>query len=232
MDMKTGKFLLLALVGACAVPVTAGVAFAQDASQTTAPRVGGPSRLGTAEVQAFLSAPETLLGETITPASLSLQVRGLAISSEETLAPLLALVSSANNQQIGSIASGLARAVRVLSASTDPADLALASRIQEESAKVTNTVFQAAFASATGEVETAALGGAAAGGAGGGAGALGGTGSASGTAGGGAVSAPTTQAQGGTSFSGASGGYFASSGGGGTTVNVVSPTIIVNVTGL
>lgn len=223
MDMNTGKFLLLALVGACAVPVTAGVAFAQEATQTAAPRVGGPSRLGTAEVQAFLNAPEALLGETITPASLSMQVRGLAISSPDTLAPLLALVSSANNEQIGSIASGLARAVRVLSASTDATDLALASNIQEEAAKVTNTVFQAAFASATGEVETAALGGAAAGGGAGGAGALGGTGSASGTAGGGtgAGSTPTTQAQG-TTFSGASNGYFASSGGGGTTVIVVS----------
>ncbi|MCM2401621.1 hypothetical protein NBH20_10675 [Rhizobium sp. S153] len=224
MDMKTGKFLLLALVGACAAPVTATVAFAQEA-----PRVGGPSRLGAAEVQAFLSAPDTLLGATITPATLSLQVRGLAISSEETLAPLLALVSSANNEQIGSIASGLARAVRVLSASTDPTDLALAARIQEESAKVTNTVFQAAFASATGEVETAALGGGAAGGGAGGAGALGGTGSASGTAGGGTGggATPTTQAQSGTTFSGASSGYFASSGGGSsTTIIVVSPSAL------
>lgn len=230
MDMKTGKFLLLALVGACAAPVTATVAFAQEAPQTAAPRVGGPSRLGAAEVQAFLSAPDTLLGATITPATLSLQVRGLAISSEETLAPLLALVSSANNEQIGSIASGLARAVRVLSASTDPTDLALAARIQEESAKVTNTVFQAAFASATGEVETAALGGGgAAGGGAGGAGALGGTGSASGTAGGGTGggATPTTQAQSGTTFSGASSGYFASSGGGSsTTIIVVSPSAL------
>lgn len=229
MDMKTGKFLLLALVGACAAPVTATVAFAQEAPQTAAPRVGGPSRLGAAEVQAFLSAPDTLLGATITPATLSLQVRGLAISSEETLAPLLALVSSANNEQIGSIASGLARAVRVLSASTDPTDLALAARIQEESAKVTNTVFQAAFASATGEVETAALGGGAAGGGAGGAGALGGTGSASGTAGGGTGggATPTTQAQSGTTFSGASNGYFASSGGGSsTTIIVVSPSAL------
>lgn len=227
MDMKTGKFLLLALVGACAAPVTATVAFAQEAPQTAAPRVGGPSRLGAAEVQAFLSAPDTLLGATITPATLSLQVRGLAISSEETLAPLLALVSSANNEQIGSIASGLARAVRVLSASTDPTDLALAARIQEESAKVTNTVFQAAFASATGEVETAALGGGGAGA--GGAGALGGTGSASGTAGGGTGggATPTTQAQSGTTFSGASSGYFASSGGGSsTTIIVVSPSAL------
>lgn len=229
MDMKTGKFLLLALLGACAAPVTATVALAQEAPQTAAPRVGGPSRLGAAEVQAFLSAPDTLLGATITPATLSLQVRGLAISSEETLAPLLALVSSANNEQIGSIASGLARAVRVLSASTDPTDLALAARIQEESAKVTNTVFQAAFASATGEVETAALGGGAAGGGAGGAGALGGTGSASGTAGGGTGggATPTTQAQSGTTFSGASSGYFASSGGGSsTTIIVVSPSAL------
>ncbi|ATN32338.1 hypothetical protein ACO34A_00740 [Rhizobium sp. ACO-34A] len=227
MDMKTGKFLLLALVGTFAVPVTTSVAFAQEAPQ--APRAGSLSRLGAAEVQAFLSAPETLLGETITPASLSLQVRGLAISSEDTLAPLIALVSSANNEQIGSIAAGLARAVRVLSASTDPADLALASRIQEEAAKVTNPIFQAAFSGATGEVETAALGGGAAGGGAGGAGALGGTGSASGTGGGtGEASTPATQAQG-TSFSGASGGFFASSGGGGTTTPVVSPTIVINV---
>ncbi len=225
MDMKTGKFLLFALAGACAVPVTAGVSFAQEASQP-APlgvRQGGP--LSQAEVQAFLNAPQSLLVDTISPASLSLQVRGLAISSEETLAPLLALVSSANNEQIGSIAAGLARAVRVLSASTDPTDLAYAARIQEEAAKVTNTIFQAAFAGATGEVETAALGVGAAGGDDGGAGALGGTGGGAGGTGGGtgAAATPTSQA-GGTSFSGASGGFFASSGGGGTTTTVVSPS--------
>lgn len=221
--MKAGKFLLFALAGACAVPVTAGVSFAQETSQPAplAVRQGGP--LSSAEVQAFLNAPQSLLVGTISPASLSLQVRGLAVSSEETLAPLLALVSSANNEQIGSIASGLARAVRVLSASTDPNDLAYAARIQEEAAKVTNTVFQAAFASATGEVETAALGLGAAGAAAGGAGALGGTGGASGTGGGtGAAATPTSQA-GGTTFSGASSGFFASSGGGGTTTTVVSP---------
>lgn len=224
MDMKTGKFLLLALVGACAVPVTTSVAFAQET-----PRVGNLSRLGAAEVQAFLNAPETLLGETITPASLSLQVRSLAISSPETLAPLLALVSSASNEQIGAIAAGLARAVRVLSASTDPVDLAYAAKIQEEAAKVASAAFQAAFAGATGEVETAALGAAAAGA---GAGDLGGTSAAGGGGGGGGggntgeASTPSSQGQSSTSFSGASGGFFASSGGGGTTTIVVSPSAL------
>lgn len=223
MDMKTGKFLLMALVGACTVPVTTSVAFAQEA------RVGGPARLGSAEIQAFLSSPEALLGETVTPASLSLQVRGLAISSPETLAPLLALVSSASNEQAGAIAAGLARAVRVLSASTDPADLTYASHIQEEAAKVASTAFQAAFASATGEAETAALGPAAASSS---AGDLGGTSAAGGGGGGagggntGEASTPSSQAQSATTFSGASSGFFASSGGGGTTTTVVSPSAL------
>jgi len=179
-----------------------------------------PARLSDEEIAAFLKSPDSLLEQFVTGGlPMSTRVRSLAGSSPDTLDPILALVPKANIQQIAAIGAGLARAARALT-TINPEYAAL---IQEKIVKLNDDGLSVAFVTATGEVQTAALGAGGGGaGAGGGASGIGGNGQAGGGAagaGGDAATATTTQ-----SFSGAgSSQFFASDNAGDSTSVSVSP---------
>lgn len=192
----------------------------------TKPAINGtffvaPAKMADEEVKAFLGSPDSLLEEFLTGGlPLSTRVRSLAGSSPETLDPIVALVPKANTQQMVAIGAGLARAARAL-ATINPEYAAL---IQEKIATLNNPGLNVAFASALGEIQTAALGGGGAGaGAGAGAAGIGGGGVAGGgSAGTNGDEAIATSAE---TFNGRSStqSFFASDNAGNSTSDSVSP---------
>lgn len=177
------------------ISVVFGVAGAS--AQTNAPAAGcfvEPAKLPNADIQAFLDAPDALLTQFPSGGlTLSSQVRSLAGSSADALAPLLTLAKQASPSQAAAIGAGLARVAR----SCVAADPEYVAQIQAAIADVEVAGLETAFTSGLNETQTAALGGGAGGGAAaaGGASAIGGGGASdggAGTSGDGSTSTPTT----------------------------------------
>ncbi|MEV4609860.1 hypothetical protein MRBLMR1_004960 [Neorhizobium sp. LMR1-1-1.1] len=164
------------------ISVVFGVASASG--QTTAPAAGcfvEPAKMPNTDIQSFLDAPEALLTQFPSGGlTLSSQVRSLAGSSADTLAPLMALAKQASSSQAAAIGAGLARVARSCVA-IDPEYVA---QIQAQIADVEVAGLETAFTSGLNETQTAALGaGGGAAAAGGGASAIGGGGASDGGAG-------------------------------------------------
>lgn len=185
-------------IAAAGAIVSAVFGVAGASAQTTAPAAGcfvEPAKMPNADIQAFLDAPDALLTQFPSGGlTLSSQVRSLAGSSADALAPLLALSRQASPSQAAAIGAGLARVAR----SCVAADPEYVAQIQAEIADVEVAGLETAFTAGLNETQTAALGGGAGGGgaaAGGGASAIGGGGASNGgtsTAGDGSSSTPTT----------------------------------------
>lgn len=122
-----------------------------------------PASLPDSTIQAFLSSPSSLLEEFQTGGILlSNRVRALAGTDAAALTPIIALAGQANTAQSAALGAGLARAAAACVAAKPD----FAARIQEEVAESDNAALQTAFAAATPETQTAALGAAGAGAAG------------------------------------------------------------------
>jgi hypothetical protein len=122
-----------------------------------------PASLPDSTIQAFLSSPSSLLEEFQTGGILlSNRVRALAGTDAAALTPIIALAGQANTAQSAALGAGLARAAAACVAAKPD----FAARIQEEVAASDNAALQTAFAAATPETQTAALGAAGAAGAG------------------------------------------------------------------
>jgi hypothetical protein len=178
--------------------MSAAFGFLPANAQTTVPAAGcfiAPAKLPNADIQAFLASPPALL--TRFPSgglTLSSQVRALAGSSADALAPLLALAKQGSPSQAAAIGAGLARVARSC-VSADPQYVA---QIQADIADIKLADLETAFTAGLNETQTAAIGGGAGGGGGaaaGGASAIGGGGASNGgasTAADGSSSTPTT----------------------------------------
>lgn len=184
-------------VAAAGAIISAVFGIAGASAQTSAPAAGcfvEPAKLPNADIQAFLDAPDALLTQFPSGGlTLSSQVRSLAGSSADALAPLLALAKQASPSQAAAIGAGLARVAR----SCVAADPEYVAQIQAAIADVEVAGLETAFTSGLNETQTAALGGGAAGGAAaaGGASAIGGGGTSdggAGTSGDGSTSTPTS----------------------------------------
>lgn len=184
-------------IAAAGAIISAILSVAGANAQTTAPAAGcfvEPAKMPNSDIQAFLDAPEALLTQFPSGGlTLSSQVRSLAGSSSDALAPLLALARQASPSQTAAIGAGLARVAR----SCVAADPEYVAQIQAEIAGVELAGLETAFTSGLNETQTAALGVGAGGGAAtaGGAAGIGGGGASdggAGTAGDGSASTPTT----------------------------------------
>ncbi|MGA1830101.1 MULTISPECIES: hypothetical protein [Rhizobium] len=184
-------------VAAAGAIISAVFGIAGASAQTSAPAAGcfvEPAKLPNADIQAFLDAPDALLTQFPSGGlTLSSQVRSLAGSSADALAPLLALAKQASPSQAAAIGAGLARVAR----SCVAADPEYVAQIQAAIADVEVAGLETAFTSGLNETQTAALGGGAGGGAAaaGGASAIGGGGASdggAGTSGDGSTSTPTS----------------------------------------
>lgn len=141
-----------------------------------------PARLSDEAVNVFRNNPEALLtSNPVGGYSLSSQVRSLAGSDTESISSLVRLADNANNAQVTAVAVGLAQAATAC-VNTRPD---ISAEIQQAVAESGNQALIAAFAAASGDTQTAAVGGTGGTGAGGG-GAIGGDGAGGGGAGGGA----------------------------------------------
>lgn len=202
---------------------------ATDASAQTSAGASclvAPASLPDSTVQAFLSSPASLLTEFQTGGILmSNRVRALTGTNPSVLTPIIGLANQANPAQVAALGAGLARAAAACAA-VQPE---FAARIQEEVAETDNAALQTAFAGATPETETAALGAAGAAGAGAtGASAIGSNGTAGGGVNGtnnGAGGGSAGTASGDSAFSaGASNPYFSSASAASSTIIAVSVT--------
>jgi hypothetical protein len=204
-------------------------ALANDASAQTSAGASclvAPASLPDSTVQAFLSSPTSLLNEFQTGGILmSNRVRALTGTNPAVLTPIIGLANQANPAQVAALGAGLARAT----AACVVAQPEFAARIQQEVAETDNAALQTAFAGATPETETAALGAAGAAGAGAsGASAIGSNGNAGGgvnAAGNGGNVGPGGTASGNSAFSaGASNAFFSTGRAGSSTIISVSVT--------
>lgn len=192
-------------------------------AQTATPASGcfvSPAKLSDAEISAFLSSPQSLLTQFASGGlPLANQVRALAGSSADALAPIMALAANANPSQAAAIGAGLARAARAC-ATANPE---YAAQIQDAVAATGNRALETAFLAGGNDTQTAALGGLAGGGSPTAAG-IGGGGTPGGGANGSADGTNST-GSGNSSFgAGAGGSYFASDSGTTTRIIEVSPT--------
>lgn len=129
-----------------------------------------PAKLGDDRIAAFLAAPQALLDQNSGGGlPLANDTRGLAGSSSAAVPVLVELAKSGTPAQQAAIGAGLARAA-VACSRTNPDYAAM---IQQAVAASGIAGMITAFVSASNEVQTAAIGGAAAGGAGGAGGAAG-----------------------------------------------------------
>lgn len=141
-----------------------------------------PAKMSDQAVEGFKSNPGFLLSAN--PAGgygLSSQVRSVAGSDTDSVATLVGLAEGANDTQVAALGAGLAQAATAcVSTRPDVAEL-----IQQAVAESGNEALIAAFAAASGDTQTAALGpvGGTGGAGGGAAGGLGGTSATAGAAG-------------------------------------------------
>lgn len=210
------KFLVATvLMSAC---MGAGSASAQDAGTPGGSCFQVPAAASQAELDEFLGNPNGLLQQY--PGAglgLSSDARALAGTDADTVPVLIGLAAVASPAQQAAIAAGLAQAAAACAAQRPD----FAAYIQEQIALSGQQLLIAAFIAASGDVETAALGGGGAIGGGIGGGTTGGAiGGAAGT-GGSNSSTVSTSSGGSSNFSfGGGGGSFTEN----ARTTVVSPT--------
>jgi hypothetical protein len=179
-----------------------------------------PAKLSDDATTAFKDNPGALLAANpVGGYGLTTQVRSLAGSDTDSLSTIVGLAGSGNPEQVTSIGAGLAQAATAcVNLRPD-----IAAQIQQAVAASGNDALIAAFAAATGNTQTAAVGGVG-GGAGGGAGAggIGGGGAGAGGAGAGGGGTSTTTSNTGFSLA-TSGGTSSVSTTTETTTGFVSP---------
>ncbi|KQM31039.1 hypothetical protein ASF03_18880 [Rhizobium sp. Leaf68] len=215
---------LLAICTCAYLGFSAGV-HAQDAPSGSC--FVAPAKLPDADVQAFLSNPQSLLQQyAVGGMAMQMRVRALAGSNPATLAALISLASptSDGQAQVAAIGGGLGRAARACVV----ADPVYAGTIQRSVLESNNQPLIDAFNGANAEAPTAALGGAGAGAGAGGA-AVGGPGAGGAVGGSGLPGAQAAgsngvgQSNGSLVASASSARFFSASGGGGSSSSV-SPT--------
>lgn len=218
---------LLAICTCAYLGLSAGV-HAQDAPGGSC--FVAPAKLPDADVQAFLSNPQSLLQQyAVGGMAMQMRVRALAGSNPATLAALISLAAptSDGQAQVAAIGGGLGRAARACVV----ADPVYAGTIQRSVLESNNQPLIDAFNGANAEAPTAALGGAGGAGAGAGAGgaAVGGPGAGGAVGGSGLPGAQAAgsngvgQSNGSLVASASSARFFSASGGGGSSSSV-SPT--------
>ncbi|WP_158268041.1 hypothetical protein [Bradyrhizobium sp. MOS002] len=155
----TKRLGLKFLVGA-ALLVSVQVANAQIAGQ-------GPA-LPAATISDFKANPNQLLGQFPNGgAALRKQITDLVSSDKDTLAQIIALAKTANEDQRKAIAQGLADVAKAYATANDPA---FGGEVQRSVVQAGLPEFAKAYAEAAGDTGTAAAGGGGGGGAGGGGG--------------------------------------------------------------
>lgn len=216
---------LLAICTCAYLGFSAGV-HAQDAPSGSC--FVAPAKLPDADVQAFLSNPQSLLQQyAVGGMAMQMRVRALAGSNPATLAALISLASptSDGQAQVAAIGGGLGRAARACVV----ADPVYAGTIQRSVLESNNQPLIDAFNGANAEAPTAALGGAGGAGAGAGGAAVGGPGAGGAVGGSGLPGAQAAgsngvgQSNGSLVASASSARFFSASGGGGSSSSV-SPT--------
>ena len=143
------RFFVRCFFGSALIMLSGQVANAQIAGQS--PALQAPA------IAAFQANPGQLLSQFPNGGpDLAKQVRDLVNSDKTTLAAIIALAKTANNDQRKAIADGLAQAAKAYASSGDPAS---ANQIQQ--AVVTSGLpeFAKAYAEAAGDTGTAATGG-------------------------------------------------------------------------
>lgn len=216
---------LLAICTCAYLGLSAGV-HAQDAPGGSC--FVAPAKLPDADVQAFLSNPQSLLQQyAVGGMAMQMRVRALAGSNPATLAALISLAAptSDGQAQVAAIGGGLGRAARACVV----ADPVYAGTIQRSVLESNNQPLIDAFNGANAEAPTAALGGAGGAGAGAGGAAVGGPGAGGAVGGSGLPGAQAAgsngvgQSNGSLVASASSARFFSASGGGGSSSSV-SPT--------
>jgi len=154
--------LVSVMAAACGVLLTSGASFAQDIDQSC---FLAPAKLPASEIDGFLANPNKFLtDEPVGGLPMANKARSLGGSSMKAVEALINLTKSANAEQKSAIGSGLSRVASACGA-TNPD---YAAKIQQLVASLGDSSVITAFMSASGDVQTAAVGGA--GGAGGGVG--------------------------------------------------------------
>jgi hypothetical protein len=144
----TMRLALKLFVGA-ALTLSAQVANAQVTGQTP--------NLTPTQISAFQANPSQLLGQFPNGGQgLSTQVADLASSDKNTVAAIIALARTANEDQRKAIAQGLATAAKAYASANDPAS---ANQIQQDVVASGLPELQKAYAEAAGDTGTASTGG-------------------------------------------------------------------------
>lgn len=149
----TVRLAVKLLVGA-ALTFTAQVANAQVGTPNATP----------AQISAFQANPGQLLGQFPNGGqNLATQIADLASADKNTVAAIIALARTANEDQRKAIAQGLATAAKAYATANDPAS---ANKIQQDVVASGLPELQKAYAEAAGDTGTAAAGGGGGGGGG------------------------------------------------------------------